>query len=81
MPQTPDRFPGVREDEGIKLAPSDTIPSVDGEIRYVAGSGFRFYDNGEIKPIAGGSTDFQRLVLTEDGGIVYIGDGDIVLKV
>lgn len=46
MPRTPDRFPGVREDEGIRLDTDVVVPSVDGEIRYVSGVGFRFFEEG-----------------------------------
>ena len=37
MPQTPDRFPGVREDEGIILDETESEPTQEGEIRYVNG--------------------------------------------
>jgi hypothetical protein len=51
MGQTPDRFPGEREDEGILLEPDAIHPAVDGEIRYVAGLGFRFFEEGVDKPL------------------------------
>lgn len=46
MPRTPDRFPGEREDEGILLEVGAVVPAVNGEIRYVTGVGFRFYEEG-----------------------------------
>jgi len=53
MPRTPDRFPGEREDEGVILEPSSITPVVNGEIRYVTGVGFRFYEEGVEKGLAG----------------------------
>jgi hypothetical protein len=53
MPQTPDRFPGVREDEGIILESSATLPTVNGELRYVTGVGFRFYEEGVSTALSG----------------------------
>ena len=46
MGRTPDRFPGVREDEGVLLESGATTPTVSGEFRYVTGVGFRFYQEG-----------------------------------
>lgn len=57
MPQTPDRFPGVREDEGILLESDAIHPAVDGEIRYVAGLGFRFFEEGVDKPLCCGDEE------------------------
>jgi len=53
MPRTPDRFPGTREEDSIKLEPSAQAPLTNGEMRYVIGSGFRFYDEGIEKGITG----------------------------
>ncbi len=52
MPRTPDRFPGVREDEGILLPPQATAPTAEGEIRNVTGQGLRVFDSGSEKGIA-----------------------------
>lgn len=46
MSRTPDRFPGTREDEGVVLEPGAVAPTANGEIRYVTGSGFRFFEEG-----------------------------------
>lgn len=47
MPVTPDRHPGVlEEDEAIQLTPQAVVPSANGEVRYVSGLGFRFYEEG-----------------------------------
>lgn len=53
MPRTPDRFPGEREDEGILLEPGAATPAVNGEIRYVTGVGFQFYEEGSTKGLGG----------------------------
>lgn len=45
MPKTPDRFPGVREEEGT-IYDATVAPTQDGEIRYVGGQGFRVYEEG-----------------------------------
>jgi hypothetical protein len=44
--RTPDRCPGTREDEGVVLEPGAVSPTANGEIRYVTGSGFRFFEEG-----------------------------------
>jgi hypothetical protein len=81
MPQTPDRFPGEREDEGIKLDVGIVRPTQNGELYYVSGEGFRFFEEGVERGLGtGGSVDFNRIVLDTDGRIIYTGDGDIVLK-
>lgn len=53
MGRTPDRFPGEREDEGVLLEPGAARPTVDGEIRYVAGEGFRFREGGTEVGLSG----------------------------
>ena len=65
MPLTPDRRPGVLdEDEGINLEPQSVAPTVNGEFRYVAGIGFRFYEEGVEKGLTGtGLTEAQHKVL------------------
>lgn len=52
MPKTPDRSPGVSDEEGVVL--EDTISATQqGEIRY-SGSSFSFYDGtGEYDPRSG----------------------------
>lgn len=42
---TPDRFPGVRAEEGT-IYEATVAPTQDGEQRYVAGVGFRFFEEG-----------------------------------
>ena len=49
MPRTPDRFPGEREEEGILLTPVPDSPGVNGEIRYIDGVGFQFFQEGIIR--------------------------------
>lgn len=41
---TPDRFPGVREEEELKLLPESSDPATVGSIRLVSGD-FRMRDN------------------------------------
>lgn len=53
MGRTPDRFPGEREEDGVKFDPDVVHPTVDGEVRYVTGLGFRFYEEGTEKGLTG----------------------------
>lgn len=54
MPITPDRRPGtLSEDEGVYLEPQGVLPSVNGEFRYVAGLGFRFFEEGAETGLSG----------------------------
>lgn len=46
MPRTPDRYAGVRDEEAIVFFTDVVVPSENGELRYVAGQGFRFYEEG-----------------------------------
>lgn len=74
MPQTPDRFPGEREDEGILLDADVIYPTVNGEIRYVTGVGFRFFDEGVVTGLSGsGITATQHKTLRQL--IHFIDDG------
>jgi hypothetical protein len=57
MAQTPDRFPGLRQDEGVKLDSAGVAPSANGEIRYVTGTGFRFFQEGS-------SIGFEPIITT-----------------
>lgn len=53
MPRTPDRTPGVSDEEGVVLE-SSVLSSDQGEMRY-DGSRFSFYDSvGEYDPRSGG---------------------------
>lgn len=45
MGVTPDRRPGPLDEEGIYMEPS-VAPTVNGELRYVSGVGFRFFEEG-----------------------------------
>jgi hypothetical protein len=68
MPQTPDRFPGEREDEGVLLEPGASVPIVDGEIRYVTGVGFRFYEEGLERGLdltSGGITEAEHRTIRQ----------------
>jgi hypothetical protein len=62
MGKTPDRFPGQREeDEGVRLDPGTEHPTQNGELRYVDGVGFRFFENGVEVGLAGsGITEGQH---------------------
>jgi hypothetical protein len=65
VPLTPDRRHGpLEEDEGINLSPQAVVPAVNGELRYVAGTGFQFFDEGVLKGLSGsGITAPQHEVL------------------
>jgi hypothetical protein len=75
MSRTPDRFPGEREDEGLLLMPDIVVPVINGELRYVTGVGFRFFEEGVEKGLSGtGITEAQHktlrqlIHLAEEGG-------------
>jgi hypothetical protein len=59
MPQTLDEYPGLRiEDEGVLYVSQSLVPQGPGEVRFVSGSGFQFWDNdGQIKHLFTGSID------------------------
>jgi hypothetical protein len=74
MGRTPDRFPGTREEDSIKLEPSNTVPTLSGEIRYVTGAGFRFYEEGIEKGLVGsGISDNQHRSLRQ---LIHLADAD-----
>lgn len=85
MPATPDRFPGVRKDEGVDLEPTSTATS-EGQIRYVNGRFSMFDQNGEYDPSTGGGggisepqhEDLDTLThdLTETHNLVITRDGN-----
>jgi len=55
MSRTPDRFPGIREEESLLLLSGTLIPSQEGESAYVSGS-FQMKDNlGTFNPRSSGS--------------------------
>jgi hypothetical protein len=58
MPRTPDRFPGEREDEGIKLDVGLVRPTSNGELYYVEDEGFCFYEEGVEKNLGIALVDF-----------------------
>jgi hypothetical protein len=72
MPRTPDRFPGEREEESIQFDTTDpAMPTAEGELKYVQGVGFVFYQNGIYTPIVGNAehrTLRQLVHLAEEGG-------------
>lgn len=78
MPRTPDRFPGEREEEAIKLEPASTVPTVNGEFRYVTGVGFRFFEEGIERGLdedgggGGGLTTVQHRALRQ---LIHLADG------
>ena len=77
---TPDRTPGVADEEGIIL--EDTVvPTVEGEIRYQGGQ-FRFFDNqGEYDPRTGGVNPLGSVMVNSLTGDIYTSctDGEIYL--
>jgi len=83
MPRTPDRFPGEREeDTGIILEEQTQEPQVVGEMRNVNGTILMKDDTGVFDPrLGGGGFDFQRVLLTTDGGLIYSNAGAFVVKV
>jgi hypothetical protein len=53
MPRTPDRFPGELQEEGILMDVDSVHPTANGEIRYVSGVGFRFFEEGAETGLSG----------------------------
>ena len=52
MSKTPNRFPGRLEAEsGFFIYSGSAVPTEDGEIYYVSGSGFQFKENGSVKQL------------------------------
>ena len=75
MPKTPDRHPGP-----IFLEPADALPDSEGEVVYYAG-GVKINDSlGVYDPRDVFTLNLNRIVLELDGKVVYVGDGDVVLK-
>jgi hypothetical protein len=63
MPRTPDRRPGELEEEAILFETgSSTVPSVEGEFRYVQGVGFQYYETGTLRNLTGLSSDDHKAV-------------------
>ena len=65
MPVTPDRHPGlIDEDEGLLLEPQAVTPTAEGEVRFVTGVGFQFRELGVTKGLTGaGLTEAQHEAL------------------
>lgn len=71
MPNTPDRFPGTREEEEVLLEETTEDPTASGAMRFVSGA-FRFKDDtGFYDPRSGGALP----PATEVGQILFSCDG------
>ena len=80
MGRTPDRTPGpLIEDEEVQLVANATPPSAEGAFNY-NGSAFQMYDSLGIFDPRSGSANFDDILLDDEGRIVYIGDGQFVLR-
>jgi hypothetical protein len=81
MPTTPDRFPGLREEERLKLT---APPEGPGEIGYdpATGRAVLWDSEGAYDPRTGGSPSagIGALIFTIAGGVVYTTGGDVVIK-
>jgi len=65
VPLTPDRSPGVSDEEGVNLE-SAAAPTANGQLRYVAGIGFRFFEEGVEKGLTGtGLSEAQHKTLLQ----------------
>lgn len=67
MPKTPDRRPGVSDEEGVNFENSpDGLASSQGQLRY-SGGRFSFYDSaGEYNPRSGGGiSEAQHKILRQ----------------
>lgn len=80
MPRTPDRYPGVREEDEIRMDPSLTDPPDTGSFRFVDGS-FRMRDEtGVFDPRYGATGDVGVLIINEDGELIYDSEYCLVVK-
>lgn len=81
MPSTPDRKPGpLEEDEEIQFVPNVTPPTQEGAFNY-DGSKFQMRDaTGVFDPRTGSSIDLDDVVLDTDGQVVYVNDGEFVMR-
>lgn len=74
MPRTPDYFPGEREEEALLIVSGSDYPAKNGEITYVSGSGFKFYEEGSLRTLTTSSIDasdhakLRQLIHLADGG-------------
>jgi hypothetical protein len=65
VPLTPDRSPGVSDEEGLNLEPA-SAPTANGQLRYVNGVGFRFFEEGVEKGLTGsGLSEAQHKALLQ----------------
>lgn len=88
MPLTPDRHPGpLVEDDGIDLNGVATHPVANGQIRYVSGLGFRFYDEGTEKGLggsSGGVSEYDFLLdnepVSEATDYAVVRTGNVVIR-
>lgn len=84
MGKTPDRREGPLYEEGIYMDLAAVHPTVNGELRYVSGVGWRFFEEGVEKGLTGsGITESEHRALdtlvheideTSYDEVVYSGD-------
>jgi hypothetical protein len=79
MPRTPDRKPGpLEEDEELQFEANPVPPTKEGAMNY-NGSEFVMYDSdGLFNPRSAAS--FNDIILDEAGKVVYVNDGEFVLR-
>ena len=65
MATTPDRFPGTREEEELRLLPESSDPSVVGAIRLISGR-FRARDDAGIFDMRTGGSPFDPAAILVD---------------
>jgi hypothetical protein len=74
MARTPDRFPGEREDEGMKLDVGSVHPTQNGEVFYIDGVGFKFFEEGVEVGLSGtGISEATHRTLRQ---LIHLADGD-----
>ncbi len=83
MAKTPDRRAGpLEEDEEIRFTPNVTPPSQDGAFNF-DGASFKMRDAfGTFDPRPGTPVvvDLDEAILSVAGTLVYIADGDVLVK-
>jgi hypothetical protein len=79
--QTPDRYPGIRQEEEIEFFETTEAPTTPGAMKYVNGQWMMIDGVGTFNPRTGGaSIGIENLILTTEGGIIYSSAGVLIVK-
>jgi len=79
--RTPDRTPGVEDQEGSVYSDEGVAATAEGEVRYTGGTFSMMDAVGTFNPREGaGGQEFLRSVLTRDGRVYCNRAGCVALK-